>query len=78
MSDTQKSGVIHFYDMHPINEDEILAKLAAQGMNFDTLTEDELKDFDQDHYGDIEVVDTLAKRAGNRRTQYLYATFTFP
>jgi ubiquinone/menaquinone biosynthesis C-methylase UbiE len=62
--DTQKAGVIGFYDTHPINEDEILAKLAARGTNLDTLTEDELKDFDQDHYGGIEVVNVLAQRAG--------------
>ena len=51
MSADQKAGVIHFYDTHPINEDEILAKLSARGTSLDTLTEDELKDFDQDHYG---------------------------
>jgi ubiquinone/menaquinone biosynthesis C-methylase UbiE len=71
MSDTQKPGVIHFYDTHPINEDEILAKLAARGVNLDTLTEDELKDFDQDHYGGIEVVDILAERAGIRLTHHV-------
>ena len=31
MTDRQKAGVIGFYDTHPINEDEILAKLAARG-----------------------------------------------
>jgi ubiquinone/menaquinone biosynthesis C-methylase UbiE len=62
--DAQKAGVVHFYDTHPINEDEILAKLAARGDDLDALTEDRLKDFDQDHYGGIEVVDTLAQRAG--------------
>ncbi len=65
--DTHKSAVIHFYDTHPINEDEILAKLAARGDDLDHLTEDQLKDFDQDHYGGIDVVDTLAERAGLRR-----------
>ena len=64
MSDPHKTGVIGFYDTHPINEDEILAKLAARGDDLDTLTEDTLKDFDQDHYGGIDVVDTLAARAG--------------
>jgi ubiquinone/menaquinone biosynthesis C-methylase UbiE len=71
MSDIQKSGVIRFYDTHPINEDEILAKLAARGVNLDTLTEVELKDFDQDHYGGIEVVDLLAERAVLRRTHHV-------
>jgi sarcosine/dimethylglycine N-methyltransferase len=71
MSDAQKSGVIHFYDTHPINEDEILAKLTARGVNLDALTEDALKDVDQDHYGGIEVVDLLAERAGIRRTHHV-------
>lgn len=62
--DEQKTGVIQFYDTHPINEDEILAKLRARGDDPDKLTQDQLKDFDQDHYGGIEVVDALAERAG--------------
>lgn len=62
-----RDGVVRFYDTHPINEDEILAKLAARGTNLATLTEDELKDFDQDHYGGVQVVDVLAQKAGIRR-----------
>ncbi|ETX03808.1 MAG: hypothetical protein ETSY2_32475 [Candidatus Entotheonella gemina] len=58
------SGVVRFYDTHPINEDEILAKLMAAGVNLESLTEDDLKEFDQDHYGGIEVVEVLAARAG--------------
>jgi sarcosine/dimethylglycine N-methyltransferase len=64
----QKSGVVRFYDTHPINEDEILSKLAARGVDIDALTQDELKDFDQDHYGGIQVVDALAQRAGIQRS----------
>ncbi len=64
MIDAQKSGVVRFYDTHPINEDGILAKLKARGTKLDALTQDELKDFDQDHYGGIEVVEILAQRAG--------------
>ena len=64
MTAPQKSGVIHYYDTHPINEDEILARLKAQGVNLDNFSEHELKEFDQDHYGGIEVVDTLTERAG--------------
>jgi sarcosine/dimethylglycine N-methyltransferase len=71
MSAVQKAGVIQFYDTHPINEDEILAKLAARGTNLDALTEDELKDFDQDHYGGVHVVDVLAERAGIRREHHV-------
>ena len=71
MSAAQKRGVIRFYDTHPINEDEILAKLAARGTNLDSLTEDELKDFDQDHYGGVRVVDVLADKAGIRREHHV-------
>jgi len=71
MSADQKAGVIQFFDTHPINEDEILAKLAARGINLDTLTEDELKDFDQDHYGGVRVVDVLAEKADIRREHHV-------
>lgn len=64
MNDKHISGVVRFFDTHPINEDEIVAKLLARGVNLEQLTEDELKDFDQDHYGGIESVDILADRAG--------------
>ncbi len=63
MSEAQKTGVISFYDTHPINEDEILAKAAAQGASLDALTQADLKDFDQDHYGGIEILDALADAA---------------
>jgi SAM-dependent methyltransferase len=71
MSAVKKAGVIQFYDTHPINEDEILAKLSARGTTLDTLTEDELKDFDQDHYGGVHVVDVLADKAGIRREHHV-------
>ncbi len=71
MSTGQKAGVIQFFDTHPINEDEILAKLSARGTNLDTLTEDDLKDFDQDHYGGVQVVDILADKAGIRREHHV-------
>jgi len=69
--DKQKTGVIHFYDTHPINEDEILAKLRARGDDPDELTQDQLKDFDQDHYGGIDVVDALADRAGIQASHHV-------
>ena len=64
--DAQKSAVIRFYDTHPINENEIVAKLGARGDDLANLSEDQLKDFDQDHYGGIEVVDALVQGAGIR------------
>ena len=43
MIDAHRSNVIGFFDTHPINEDEILAKLAARGANLGALTEDGLR-----------------------------------
>jgi ubiquinone/menaquinone biosynthesis C-methylase UbiE len=53
-------GVVAFYDTHPINEHEILRKLVAKGVDPDACTEDDLKEFDQDHYGGFEATDALA------------------
>ena len=63
MNEAQKTGVIGFYDTHPINEEQILDKIAAQGASLDALTQGDLKDFDQDHYGGTEVLDALADAA---------------
>jgi sarcosine/dimethylglycine N-methyltransferase len=57
-------AVIRFYEAHPINEYEILEKLRADGIDLGTLTEEILKDYDQDHFGGLEAVDILAERAG--------------
>jgi ubiquinone/menaquinone biosynthesis C-methylase UbiE len=65
--ETLKAGVVQFYDTHPINEHEIYAKLSARGVNLETLTEAELKEFDQDHYGGYEATDTLARAGDFRR-----------
>jgi SAM-dependent methyltransferase len=67
MSAAHAAAVVRFYDSHPINEDEILARLAARGDDLDALTEDGLKDFDQDHYGGVAAVEALAEAAGIRR-----------
>lgn len=56
--------VVHYYDTHPINEEQILRSLQARGVALDGLTEEVLKDYDQDHYGGVEAVDALAARAG--------------
>lgn len=71
MSGAHETGVINFYDNHPINEDEILAKVAAQGKSLDALTQADLKDFDQDHYGGTEILDTLADLAGIGSAQHV-------
>ena len=64
------AGVVAFYDTHPINEHEILRKLAAKGVDPDACTENDLKEFDQDHYGGFEATDALAQ-AGDIRPEHL-------
>jgi sarcosine/dimethylglycine N-methyltransferase len=56
--------VVHFYETHPINEQQILHDLARDGIAPETLTEDVLQDYDQDHFGGLEAVDVLAEKAG--------------
>ena len=66
MTTVSEAGVVEFYDTHPINEHEILNKIAAKGISLDGLTENELKEFDQDHYGGFEATDALATAADIR------------
>lgn len=58
------SAVIDFYETHPINEQQILAALDARGIAPGEVTEDILKEYDQDHYGGVEAVERLAAAAG--------------
>jgi sarcosine/dimethylglycine N-methyltransferase len=58
-----QSTLIQYYDTHPINEQEIYAKLKARGDDLKSLTQAQLKDFDQDHYGGTDAVDALADAA---------------
>jgi ubiquinone/menaquinone biosynthesis C-methylase UbiE len=64
VSTAHDAGVIAFYDAHPINEHEILRKVEGTGADLAALTEDNLKAFDQDHYGGFEATDRLAKAGG--------------
>ena len=62
---TQPLSVIDFYDRHPINEAQVLAAVARRrGPNHRALEPSDLFDFDQDHYGGLAAVETLARRAG--------------
>lgn len=63
---TATGPVVAFYDTHPINEDQILRALADHGTAADPLTEEILKDHDQDHFGGIEANDILIAAAGIR------------
>ena len=58
------ASVVAFYDAHPINEDQILHTLDSRGIARERLTEEILKDFDQDHFGGVEANDILAAKAG--------------
>jgi ubiquinone/menaquinone biosynthesis C-methylase UbiE len=57
------ASVVAFYDAHPINEDQILHTLDSRGIARERLTEEILKDFDQDHFGGVEANDILAAKA---------------
>lgn len=58
------ASVIQYYDTHPINEVQILSTLQKQGVALEGLSEELLKDYDQDHYGGVEANDLLARAAG--------------
>ena len=55
-----------FYDRHPISEAQVLAAVRRRRgvLAGAPLTADDLFDFDQDHYGGLAAVDTLARLAG--------------
>lgn len=57
-------SVVRFYETHPINEAQILDRLEAAGIALEGLTEDVLQEHDQDHFGGLEAVDELARKAG--------------
>ena len=66
-SNANLGDVVQFYDNHPINEEQILGALKAKGIASDAITEDHLKEFDQDHYGGIGALEKLAQEAGIAR-----------
>jgi ubiquinone/menaquinone biosynthesis C-methylase UbiE len=60
------TDVIDFYDRHPISEAQVLAAVRRRrgALADGPLTADDLFDFDQDHYGGLAAVDTLARLGG--------------
>jgi sarcosine/dimethylglycine N-methyltransferase len=56
--------VVRFYDTHPIHEAQILESIRAKGVPLEGLSEDVLKEHDQDHFGGLEATDILAEAAG--------------
>lgn len=57
-------GVVDFYSRHPISEGQIMDALRRQGKHLGRLAPEDLYDFDQDHYGGLDAVLALARRAG--------------
>jgi ubiquinone/menaquinone biosynthesis C-methylase UbiE len=56
--------VVDFYDRHPINEAQVLESARARsGRAGGSLEPDDLWAWDQDHYGGLGAVETLARRA---------------
>ncbi len=56
-------AVTGFYDAHPINEQQIIDRMRADGVDFGNVTEDTLQNYDQDHYGGVAANDALAALA---------------
>ncbi|MBI4637451.1 MAG: methyltransferase domain-containing protein [Candidatus Rokubacteria bacterium] len=57
--------VSDFYDRHPISEQQVLAAARRRRRGVaGPLTAEDLFEFDQDHYGGLDAVDALARRAG--------------
>jgi sarcosine/dimethylglycine N-methyltransferase len=63
MTDRARS-VIDFYDRHPISLARVLAALGRRQRDVRALVPEDLYEWDQDHYGGVAAVETLARRAG--------------
>lgn len=57
------ADVVAFYDHHPINEAQVLESARAGGSALGPLHPEDLWQWDQDHYGGLAAVETLAHRA---------------
>jgi sarcosine/dimethylglycine N-methyltransferase len=55
--------VVDFYNRHPISEGQIVDALRRQGKDLARLKPEDLYDLDQDHYGGLEAVEALGRRA---------------
>ncbi len=56
-------SVVDFYSRHPISEGQVVDALRRQGKDLERLQPEDLYDLDQDHYGGLEAVEVLARRA---------------
>jgi sarcosine/dimethylglycine N-methyltransferase len=56
-------SVVDFYSRHPISEGQVVDALRRQGKDLERLQPEDLYALDQDHYGGLEAVEALARRA---------------
>lgn len=56
--------IIQFYDLHPINYNQITSSLENKYHHLECITQEQLSDFDQDHYDGSEAIDILAHSLG--------------
>lgn len=61
--DRHVPSVVDFYSRHPISEGQIVDALRRQGKDLERLQPEDLYALDQDHYGGLEAVEALARRA---------------
>ena len=61
-----RPAVVDFYDRHPINETQVLESARAHVGPLAALRPEDLWQWDQDHYGGLQAVETLARRAAIR------------
>ena len=61
--DLHAPSVVDFYSRHPISEGQIVDALRRQGKDLERLQPEDLYELDQDHYGGLEAVEALARRA---------------
>ena len=61
--DRRVPSVVDFYNRHPISEGQVVDALRRQGKDLERLQPEDLYELDQDHYGGLEAVEALARRA---------------
>jgi sarcosine/dimethylglycine N-methyltransferase len=61
-----RPDVVDFYDRHPINETQVLESARGRDAGHRALGPEDLWEWDQDHYGGLQAVVTLARRAAIR------------
>ena len=61
--DRDVPSVVEFYNRHPISEGQVVDALRRQGKDLERLQPEDLYELDQDHYGGLEAVEALARRA---------------